>query len=377
MKEISLYIHVPFCKIKCNYCAFFTMSGRESKLPEYFSSLKKEVDLISNQLDNTIITTIFLGGGTPSLVDSREVKNLLEHIYSKLKIFKNAEVTIECNPESITKSKIDEYLNSKINRISIGLQAWQNRILKYLNRLYTIDEFVDKYTIVKNSGFKNINIDLIFGIPEQSIDEWKETVINTVRLDPTHISAYSLELDEDSTLGRMYLRKKLNPLDQNIDRKMYDFVKKYLEQNDYEHYEISNFSKTGFRCIHNLNFWKYYEYIGIGAGAHSFFNQKRYYNIKSIENYIKQINSNRIPSVQIENIEPSKSHIEFFITNIRLIGGFEIKSFLERFNINLEDRFRNEIKKLRVEGYLKLEKGRIFLTKKGMNLENLVIQSFL
>ncbi len=377
MKEINIYIHIPYCKAKCRYCNFFVVAGRTPQLPTYFKALEKELLSYKEKLKNYSIKTIYFGGGTPSLVESKYISRLINAVKQNFTISENLDISIETNPENLTSEKLANYLSDGIRRISFGLQAWQNETLKYLGRLYTIEEFVEKFDLVKSSGFKNINIDLIFGIPNQTVEEWEESLDNVIALNPQHISTYSLEVDQESIFGIMEKQGKFKRLEEGIDREMYLLSREKLKEAGYKHYEISNFAKDGFQSKHNSAIWNGEEYIGLGASGHSYFDNERYNNVYSIEKYIAGILLNRDNRENVQPINKNQQTLEYIILQLRLIDGINLKAFAEKFGNDFSKLYKSQISNLEKKNLIYFENENLKLTSKGMDLENLVAMEFI
>ena len=305
MDKLGIYIHIPFCKKKCKYCDFISFYKDENIQKRYVDALLKEienknVDILKSNLmrqeenEKRKISTIYIGGGTPSFIDSKYIVQILEKIKENFIIEENTEITIEINPGTITKEKLIDYKKAGINRISIGLQSTEDRILKLIGRIHTYEEFLKTYDMVKEVGFDNINIDLILAIPTQTKKELEDSVKKVIELEPKHISLYSLILEEGTELERLVSDGELNLIDEKIEREMYWETKNILEKNGYNHYEISNFSKKGYESKHNTDCWNQEEYIGYGVASHSYFNKKRFSNTDNFEQYLKNCENNEI-----------------------------------------------------------------------------------
>ncbi len=369
--DLSLYIHVPFCASKCLYCDFLSFSDKNAYFEDYKKAVINEIKSFTNK-QKYKVNTIFIGGGTPSLMSENFICDILECIYNNFHITNNAEITIETNPVTVDKKKANCFKKAGINRVSIGLQAWQNNILKIIGRIHTRDQFLECFNIMRNAGFDNINIDIMFSLPKQSENDWEETVENILVLEPEHVSAYSLIIEEKTPFYKLYEENKLDVVSDDIDRNMYEFVKKKLKENGYIHYEISNFAKNGFECRHNIVYWKRKEYAGFGLGAHSFINGKRYSNTINIDEYIK---FNYI--AETEKIGLRDSYAEFMFLGLRMIEGIERKSFKNEFGIDIDNVYKNEIEKNIKNGLLTDKNGVIKLTNKGIDLSNVVFAEFL
>lgn len=354
----SIYVHIPFCKQKCLYCDFNSFDDKEELIEKYFEALIKE---IREYKLNKGLKTIYIGGGTPSFPNEKYIERILKELP------KAKEITLELNPGTIDESKLLKYKEIGINRLSIGLQAIQNDILKEIGRIHTLKEFEDAFYLARKVGFDNINVDLMHGLPKQKVEDFKESVNYIVRLNPEHISCYSLILHND-------IFENL-PSDEE-EREMYYYAKEQLKKNGYEHYEISNFAKKGKKSNHNLVYWNQEEYIGVGAGASSYVDGKRYTNISCLEEYIKRINNkesvNIIEEVQNEN-EKLK---EYIILQLRLINGLNIEKTNKKFGIDIIKKFEKQIEKLKQMNLLKVDKN-IYLTDKGLDLANIVWEEFI
>lgn len=375
-KNIGIYIHIPFCRAKCFYCDFNSFACRDELVPAYFDALKKEIALNAEKLRGYTIKTVFIGGGTPSVVDSQYIYDVLNLLNENLNIDQKAEISIETNPGTLTCEKLEIFKNMGINRLSIGLQAWQDRILEMIGRIHTVKEFEENFKLARKVGFDNINVDLIFGVPGQSFEDWCETLKCVTALGPEHLSCYSLKIEEGTVFGNRLESGELVPLDDDIDREMYSYCKDYLYQKGYKHYEISNFAKSGYECRHNLVYWYIEEYIGFGAGAHSFFESTRFNNVCDIEGYIASIMNNKVPSENAEVIDKKGSMTEFMILGLRLIDGVSIEDFRSRFDEEVYNVYGNEIDKLVERGLLVVKEDTMFLSPLGLDFANQVFMEF-
>lgn len=380
LNELGIYIHIPFCKQKCYYCDFVSYSNKCSEVKEYIESLKKEIEEFD--FSNYKVTSIYIGGGTPSYIDSIYIVEILSELKEKLKCnlieFKDIEITIEVNPGTVDKKKLNDYKKLGINRLSIGLQSTKNDILKKIGRIHTYQEFLEIYKLARKTGFKNINIDLMIGIPGQKIGDLKNTLQDIIKLEPEHISVYSLIIEENTPIEKMLENGEIKLPDEDLERNMYWYVKNTLELNGYNHYEISNFAKLGKESRHNLNCWNQEEYIGFGVAAHSYLNGIRFSNTINVEEYIQHIENNRKEeNIQIEesqSLEDKKN--EFMMLGFRKIQGVDIARFKEKFIDNPIFLYRENLNKLVEEGLIEVDLNHIKLTNKGIDLANLVFEEF-
>lgn len=380
MKELGIYIHIPFCKQKCYYCDFISYANKEEKIQEYIKCLQKEIEMESEKYKNEEyeITTIYIGGGTPSFIDASYIERIINTIKQNYKLYENPEITIEVNPGIINEEKIKKYKDIGINRISIGLQTTKDNLLKQIGRIHTYEEFLNCYKIVKKIGIDNINVDLMLGLPNQTLGDLKESLIEVINLKPNHISLYSLILEENTILEKMVSQNMAKLPEEDLEREMYWTTKDILEENGYIHYEISNFSKKGYESKHNLNCWNQKEYLGFGVAAHSYIKNKRYCNTNNIEEYIKNVQNGKILNnrtiCEIQNkIEEQK---EYMLLGLRKIQGIDIQEFKNKFIDNPIYIFHKELEKLVKEELVEIDLNQIKLTSKGLDFANLVWEEF-
>ena len=380
-KELGIYIHIPFCKQKCNYCDFISYTNKCDKIENYIDCLEKEINNFDFSKYN--VTTIYIGGGTPSFIESKYIKQLMNIIYKKLQLeineLKDIEITIEVNPGTVIKEKLQDYKEVGINRLSIGLQCVQDRLLKLLGRIHTYEEFLNTYNLAKETGFENINVDLMLGLPNQSIEDLKESLNKIIELNPNHISTYSLIVEEGTNIFNQIENNELQLPDEELERNMYWYVRNTLESNGYNHYEISNFSKKGKESRHNMNCWNQEEYIGFGVAAHSYINDIRFYNTINLDEYIRNINNNELEKNKIieeeQTLEEKKK--EFMMLGFRKIEGVNISKFKEKFVDNPIFIYKKRINKLVEEGLIEIDLNNIKLTNKGIDFANLVFEEFI
>lgn len=375
MKELGIYVHIPFCKQKCYYCDFTSYANKGEAVEEYIEALKKEIEQEAKNLEkeDNIITTIYIGGGTPSFIDQKNIKEIIEIIKDNYNIQKEAEITIEVNPGTVNEAKLEAYKETGINRLSIGLQSTKNELLKEIGRIHTYEDFINTYNLARKVGFKNVNVDLMLGLPNQTLEDLNTSLRKVIKLNPEHISLYSLIVEENTPIEKMIEQKVLTLPEEEIERKMYWDTKKMLEENGYIHYEISNFAKEEYKSIHNSNCWKQKEYIGFGVAAHSYINNKRYSNTDSICKYIDNIENNRT-ICEIQTEEEKKK--EYMLLGLRTIKGVDVQEFKNKFVDNPIFLFHKELEKLVNEELIEIDLNDIKLTNKGLDLANLVWEEF-
>ena len=411
-RELGIYIHIPFCQHKCDYCDFISFSNKQDFIENYVEAVKKEINNYFRDktlLETYTVTTIYIGGGTPSYMDSKYIFEIMEVLENNLKQnkikLKDMEITIEVNPGTVNKEKLEQYKKAKINRLSIGLQSTNNKILKQIGRIHTFEQFLETYKMAKEVGFDNVNVDLMIGFPNQTIEDIKRSLEVVIQLHPAHISVYSLIVEEGTVMARKIENHQLEEMDEELERNMYWYVKNTLELNGYTHYEISNFAKEGKESKHNLNCWRQKEYIGIGLAAHSYLNYVRYTNTSEMKQYITRMNNLNEQIVKDilelsnnkkkkENVEENEKHIEtvyeieevqeleerkreYMLLSLRTIEGVSISKFKEKYIDNPIFLFRKELEKLVEEKLVMIDGDYIKLTNKGLDLANLVWEEFI
>lgn len=377
MKELGIYIHIPFCVRKCFYCDFVSYTKGENVQQKYINALKKEILNWKKSYKDTKIKTIYIGGGTPSCIDSK----FIEEILNLISIEDAEEITIEVNPGTINKKKLYDYKNAGVNRLSIGLQSTNDELLKKIGRIHNYEQFLETYKMARRIGFNNINADLMIGLPGQTMDDLRtslENIINLKPYPPEHISVYSLILEDKTPLKEMVESNILKLPEEDIERQMYWYTKDFLKINGYNHYEISNFAKEGFYSKHNMDCWEQKEYIGFGVAAHSYIDGKRFGNISNVDDYIKNcINENFDMNIIIDEEQNKEDKMnEYMILGLRKINGVSIQKFENKFNENPIILFKNELNKLYDEGLIIIDGDIIRLSNKGLDFANIVWEEF-
>jgi len=373
MGVMSLYIHIPFCKQKCLYCDFPSYSGKEQFMDEYIDALNKEILRKAHQYT---VNSIFIGGGTPSYLNNSSLEKLLATL-NKLNLKENIEFTVECNPGTLDKENLSIMKKYNVNRISMGLQSTKNSVLKEIGRIHSYEEFRNNYFLARECGFDNINVDLMFGLPNQTFEDWKKSLEEVATLESAHISAYSLIIEEGTHFYDLYKNDKLKLPDEDKERLMYLATKEILNKYGYHQYEISNFAKTGKECFHNKVYWKCDEYLGLGVSASSFIDKKRIKNIDDIQDYIEKIKRNEDVTEEIHVNDINDNMEEFIFMGLRMIEGIEINEFKERFNKDIYEVYSDIIDKNIKKELLICSSGRLFLSPKGMEISNYVMSDFI
>ncbi len=376
MRDIGIYVHIPFCKKKCDYCDFVSFSNKEEMIEKYVDCLIKE---IADRSNDSIVKTIYIGGGTPSILNPHSIEEILFAIRTNFAVADEVETTIEINPGTCTKKKLEEYKKFGINRLSIGLQSSNDKILKDIGRIHTYKDFENTINLAKEAGFKNINADMIIGLPGQTIYDVEDTIDKLLKLDLTHISIYSLIVEEKTPIEKRLLNKEITLPDEEMERYMYWFAKRKLEDNGFVHYEISNFAKPGYYSKHNMDCWSQKEYLGFGIAAASYENKVRYVNKDNLESYIENIeNGKGYKNVKVEERQSQRTQMsEYMILNLRKINGVDIKDFKKKFNESPLLLYEKKLVKLLDEDLVDISPEYIRLTKKGLDLANIVWEEFL
>jgi len=375
-KKLGIYIHVPFCIGKCGYCDFNSYSGMEEIFDEYVEALKKEISLISYQPYEII--SIFFGGGTPTILNADKLIGILDLCRDIFNLKSDAEITIEANPETLTVDKLRDLRKGGFNRISIGVQSFNDRLLKRLGRIHDSKKAYNQVLSARDAGFENISVDLMFGIPDETINDWKSDIETAIKLNPEHISAYNLTIEKGTRFEILYSAAEASHCLPDDDKQveMFKIGIELLTSAGYGHYEISNFAKNGRICLHNRIYWKNEEYLGIGAGAYSYINGERRWNIKNPKEYINKIKGQGIVAGS-ERLEDEKIMGETIMMGFRMIDGINLQSFKRRFNIRIESAFPSAISKLLNNNLISFTKDYLKLTEKGLLFYNDVAAEFL
>ncbi len=362
---MGIYIHIPFCKQACHYCNFHFNVNLDSR-DTIVNSILKEIEMQKEYLDGSI-DTIYFGGGTPSLLNANQINLILEQIYKYNKCNKSLEITFEANPDDLQSEKLIELKSLGINRLSIGIQSFNDEILKYLNRSHNSEMAIKCVKEARKIGFNNINIDIIYSIPKSNIQFLKSDLKIGVNLFPEHISCYNLTIEKNTVFGNWYSRGKLKTIGENNEANQYNIVVNYLSKNNYEQYEVSNFCLPNKYSKHNTNYWKKGNYLGIGPSAHSYNGFSRQFNISNNKKYIENINKNQLPSRK--ELLTKKDHInEYLMTNIRTIWGCDLEYLKYKYNFEFKERTLSYIHLLQSEDLL-VNKGKVLkLTNKGFLL---------
>lgn len=382
-KELELYIHIPFCVKKCAYCDFLSGPQDEATRNRYVEKITDEIrahSCNSQMIKRYQVTSIFLGGGTPSILETNQITAIFDALRENFDIAEDAEITIEANPGTVTAEKLQAYKKCGINRISFGLQSTNNEELKLLGRIHTYEEFLESYQLARVCGFNNINVDLISAIPKQTVASWEETLGKMIALEPEHVSAYSLIVEEGTPFAKLYGEGCPGEHDlpsEEEERAIYYRTEELLSQAGYHRYEISNYAKKGKECRHNLGYWERKDYLGIGLGAASLINNIRYKNTDDLLYYMEHSSDLSAIQENVEILSLKEQMEEFMFLGLRKMEGVSVTEFENTFGDNMEKCYGEQIQRLVQQGLLKQKDGRLMLTKQGIDVSNYVFGEFL
>lgn len=375
MKQISVYVHIPFCASKCLYCDFVSFGGCDNQFDDYANALVKEIQNSYDFLSEYTVSSIFIGGGTPTVLPPFVLQKIISAL-TELNMSKDCEFTVEANPETLNLEYIKMLKCMGVNRISMGLQSTDNDMLKKLGRIHTYEKFVENYNNILKVGIENINVDLMFSLPNQTLEDVRNTINKVVELEPKHISAYSLIIEPNTPYEKMYESGKLDLPSEDTDREMYELIENVLRENSYNRYEISNYAQEGYECRHNKVYWQRGDYVGFGLNAHSMIDNIRYSNTDILEEYINSDYDIKFKDREVVKLSVKEQMEEFMFLGLRLVDGIEVRKFLELFGVSVYDVYNDELNKLKLEKMIEVG-DTIKLTKRGIDLANYVMSQFL
>lgn len=372
----ALYVHIPFCDHKCIYCDFYSIITSDN-IDSFLTSLKKEIAYFATKYSaDRNFSSVFFGGGTPSLMKADYIKEIIFELHSKFNIIPGAEITLETNPGTVDLNKLIEFKDSGINRISIGIQSFDEAELKFLTRIHDKETAIQTVYNAVNAGFENISLDLIFNLPGQTKEKWKLNLNTAVSLPIKHISAYSLILEKGTILNKMVLDGKVTIQDEDYDADLYETTIKHLTDSGFIQYEVSNFTKPGYECIHNKAYWEHREYLGFGTSSHSFTNGKRWWNFSSLKKYISEIEKNENAVMNEEVLTEKQIHDEFVMLALRS-KGIIINEYLSQFNSDWINKNYDYFEVLKNQSFLKMDSSSIILTPKGYSVCDEILKNIL
>lgn len=373
MKEkLGLYIHIPFCQKKCHYCDFLTFIGHDEMIEKYVKYLNKEIEMYRD--NDYILDTIYIGGGTPSYLEDELMTSILDKVKKIFIIDDKCEITIEMNPESVTEKKIQSYLKSGINRFSMGVQSFDDEVLKIMGRIHNRKTVIEKLDIMKKMRCQNISIDMMMANPKQDIEILKKDLEIASSLDINHISYYSLILKEHTHFEMWFNEGKINLYDPKEERDMYHLVTNTLKEKGFNQYEISSFSKPGFESVHNQKYWNLKNYLGVGMGASANINLVRTTNTRSFDEYFESIDNGEFPIVEREELNTEMREKEYLMLNLRMLKGFEISDINSKFNIDFMKKYKDIVEKHSKNGILEISENSVKFTEYGIDNGNMLFR---
>ena len=373
---MELYLHILFCVKKCAYCDFLSFPSGQELQRQYAKRLMEDIDCMGKKYGDIPVDTIFIGGGTPSVPESRLIMDLMEHVNRAFQISDGAEISMEANPGTVTREKLKKYRRAGINRISFGLQSANDRELKLLGRIHTWAEFLESFALARECGFTNLNIDLMSALPGQTCESWKDTLKRVTDLEPEHISAYSLIIEEGTPFGEKYGSeegRKLLP-DEDSEREMYHETKRFLRECGYERYEISNYAKPGRECRHNIGYWTGVPYLGLGLGASSYMNGSRFAVSSDMQQYLEEKPGT---FTDVEKLTKKDMEEEFFYVGLRMVSGVSLTEFKERFGVSAQEVYPGLMETFVEEKAAEFRGDRFVLTDYGLDVSNYIMAQFL
>jgi oxygen-independent coproporphyrinogen-3 oxidase len=381
-EPLSIYVHIPFCTAKCGYCDFNSYAGHEHMIPSYTEGLVRETKLWRSATAGRAAETIFFGGGTPSLTPLGELRRIMDGLREAFAVAPDAEVTVEANPGSLDEDYLRGLRELGVNRLSIGVQSFHDDELRALDRIHSAADAKDAFRAARAAGFDNVNLDLIYGLPEHPIERWRESAEQALALDPEHLSLYALTVEEGTPLARDVARGRTPAPDPDLQAEQYEWTQDRLARAGYEHYEISNWARPGRRCRHNLTYWRCGEYLGLGAGAHSYLDGVRFAAAALPQQYLSLVDESwraaqavddDTPMRQVvsgETITPELAMSDTLVLGLRLVEGVSLASFSERFGVDALDVYGSRLAEPFEWGLLEIEDGALRLTRRGRLLSN-------
>lgn len=381
MKPLSIYIHIPFCVSKCAYCDFVSTRIGEFELNEgikaYIEALKLEIESYKDLLSESLIETIYFGGGTPSAIDGRYVRDIIELLKSRAKQHERVEITVEVNPGTLNQEKMNHYLSAGVNRISMGLQTTNDSLLTAVGRIHSTNDFLTSYNALKEAGFQNLSLDLMFGLPGQTIQDIERAIQLVSTLKPMHVSAYGLKIEEGTPLFHAYEAGRVTLPDEVTERDMYHLIVSSLEKIGIEQYELSNFAVPGYESRHNLTYWKNRPYLGLGVSSHSKIDDRRFSNASEIVKYVDALKNGKSAIVETDIIDRDEDLFETIILGLRLNEGIDMSAISSAYNVDFKSRYETVIVKCIQDDLVIVQGHHLKLTERGRDLANQVFLDFM
>lgn len=378
MEPKSVYLHIPFCSHKCHYCDFTAYVVDGQPVDRYIDALANEMRIATQETPPPEIETIFVGGGTPTILNPEQMKRFL---YSIRTFFPNwseqMEFTMEANPGTVTKELLQIMKAGGVNRLSFGAQTFDDDLLKGIGRIHDAEEIIKSFYLAREVGFSNISLDLMFGLPKQTVGDVEDALKRALQLAPEHFSCYSLKVEEGTLFHHLYERNQLPLADEEEELAMYQLIREVLPSHGYQQYEVSNFARPGKESKHNSTYWKNNRYYGLGAGAHGYIGTQRHANVRGITPYLESLEQNRLPIASIHEVSQEEEQENFMILGLRLMEGIERSEFQRRYGAAVEEVYKEEIEKLEQQEFIKVTENRIFLTERGLLYGNNVFAEFI
>ena len=382
MKELELYLHIPFCERKCAYCDFLSAPADLPVRISYIKKLQEEIAYYGPEFEEYQVSSIFLGGGTPTILEGYQLAAILETVKKYFRLVADAEITVECNPGTLTAGKAEKLVQAGFNRLSMGLQSADDRELQLLGRIHNFTQFLESYDLARKAGFENINVDLMSALPGQTLKSWQNTLQKVTALRPEHISAYSLIIEEGTPFYERFAEDerireegghpRLLP-EEAIERQMYELTQRFLHTKGYERYEISNYAKPGSECRHNCGYWTRKDYLGLGLGASSLVGHQRFQNTSDLKEYLEQ----EYHHIHTETLDKKSEMEEFMFLGLRLMTGISRQQFEKTFQVTLDSVYGEVLRKLKSEQLIEEVAGYVRLTEHGIDVSNYVLSEFL
>ncbi|WP_418472564.1 radical SAM family heme chaperone HemW [Eubacterium sp.] len=382
MKELELYLHIPFCERKCAYCDFLSAPADLPVRISYIKKLQEEIAYYGSEFEEYQVSSIFLGGGTPTILEGYQLAAILETVKKYFRLVADAEITVECNPGTLTAGKAEKLVQAGFNRLSMGLQSADDRELQLLGRIHNFAQFLESYDLARKAGFENINVDLMSALPGQTLKSWQNTLQKVTALRPEHISAYSLIIEEGTPFYERFAEDerireegghpRLLP-EEAIERQMYELTQCFLHTKGYERYEISNYAKPGSECRHNCGYWTRKDYLGLGLGASSLVGHQRFQNTSDLKEYLEQ----EYHHIHTETLDKKSEMEEFMFLGLRLMAGISRQQFEKTFQVTLDSVYGEVLRKLKSEQLIEEVAGYVRLTEYGIDVSNYVLSEFL
>lgn len=382
MKELELYLHIPFCERKCAYCDFLSAPADLPVRISYIKKLQEEIAYYGPEFEEYQVSSIFLGGGTPTILEGYQLAAILETVKKYFRLVADAEITVECNPGTLIAGKAEKLVQAGFNRLSMGLQSADDRELQLLGRIHNFAQFLESYDLARKAGFENINVDLMSALPGQTLKSWQNTLQKVTALRPEHISAYSLIIEEGTPFYERFAEDerireegghpRLLP-EEAIERQMYELTQRFLHTKGYERYEISNYAKPGSECRHNCGYWTRKDYLGLGLGASSLVGHQRFQNTSDLKEYLEQ----EYHHIHTETLDKKSEMEEFMFLGLRLMTGISRQQFEKTFQVTLDSVYGEVLRKLKSEQLIEEVAGYVRLTEYGIDVSNYVLSEFL